>query len=406
MKQIISFFLFLFCFSQLLKAAESDSLILSRYQAIQQEVKAEFAPDKRIDIFNVSVVDGAIEVETTRKDALERFRSLIKKESGSPALVEKLLPATELGEKVFGIVRLSVANHRQEPGHSAEMVTQSLLGTPLQILKKQRGYYLVRTPDRYISWLSAEELTAVTAAEMEAWKQAKRAVYLPEYGHSFSEPSEKSRRVSDLVSGNLLEIIGKNKKFAKVKYPDDRIAWILEKDLMPIDKWLSRPLPDAGDVLETAYKFLGVPYLWGGTSAKGMDCSGFTKTCYFLNGIQLSRDASQQALYGEKIDIFENDSLSIEKCLANLKPGDLLFFASGRAKNLNARVTHTAIYIGDGEFIQAAGLIRVNSMKKEAHNYADFQSRTIVGARRILTAVGTTGISRVGQNEIYKTASR
>jgi len=407
MKNIIRIFLCLLAAPLLSIAESTDSLLLSRYGDILKEIRGEFAPDKRTDIFNLAVVDGALEVESTREDALAKFRSLLnEKKAGAPVLVEKLLPSKELGEKVFGIVRLSVSNHRQEPAHSSEMVTQSLLGTPVQLLKKYKGYYLVRTPDRYISWLSAEEVSPLTTFEMQQWKKAERAVYIPKYGQSFITASSKSLPMSDLVSGNILEVIGKSRKFSKVKYPDGRIAWVLKKELMPLEEWLSRPLPAGEGVLNTAYRFLGVPYLWGGTSPKGMDCSGFTKTCYFLNGIQLARDASQQALYGEKIDIHDNDSLSVEKCLANLKAGDLLFFAAGRAKSLNARVTHTAIYIGDGEFIQAAGLIRINSIKKDAHNYADFQSRTIVGARRILGSVGTPGISRISQNELYKTASQ
>lgn len=406
MKITIIIFLCLFSTTLLSKAEETDSLLLNRYGEILNKIRNEFAPDKRTDLFNLSVVNGALEVETTREDALFRFKSLIReKEVEGPAWVEKLLPGKELGEKVYGIVRLSVSNHRQNPAHSSEMVTQSLLGTPVQLLKKYKGYYLVRTPDRYISWLSADELSLFTNEEMQQWKKADRVVFIPEYGHSFAEASGKSFPVSDLVSGNILEVIGKHGKFSKVKYPDGRLAWVLKKELMPLDKWLSRPLPAGEDVLKTAYKFIGVPYLWGGTSAKGMDCSGFTKTCYFLNGIQLSRDASQQALYGESIDIYDNDSLSVSKCLANLQAGDLLFFAAGRAENKNARVTHTAIYIGEGEFIHAAGLVRINSIKRDAPNYADFQSRTIVGARRIVNSVGMPGISRIGRDELYKSAS-
>lgn len=405
MRKIICGILCLFVVPKLTKALELDSVLMARYQDIVKNVRKELIPDKRTEVLEVRVVDGILQVETTRPDALERFRSQVIRE-GLARPFEILLPDRKLKDKVYGLVRLSVANHRQEPAHSAEMVTQSLLGTPVELLKQERGYYLVRSPDRYISWISGEEVTPVTVLELGRWRNARRAVFIPEYGHSFSKPSREAARVSDLVSGNILEVLGKEKKFTKVKYPDGRVAWVPEKELMAFEKWASRPLPSAEEILKTAQRFVGVPYLWGGTSVKGMDCSGFTRTSYFLNGVLLSRDASQQALYGEKIDIHQNDTLSIDKCLANLKPGDLLFFASGRARSLDARVTHTAIYIGDGEFIQAAGMIRINSMKQGASNYADFQSRTIVGARRILNSVGKEGISRIDQHEFYKSASK
>lgn len=118
-----------------------------------------------------------------------------------------------------------------------------------------------------------------------------------------------------------------------------------------------------------------------------------------MHGIVLPRDASQQALVGDKVDIFENDSLSIDKALKNLKPGDHLFFAANKK---TGRVTHTAIYIGNGDFIQAAGLVRINSMIYGSKNYDDFQSRTLVGARRILTAIGDSEITRVKQHSYYQ----
>jgi cell wall-associated NlpC family hydrolase len=134
---------------------------------------------------------------------------------------------------------------------------------------------------------------------------------------------------------------------------------------------------------------------------KGVDCSGFTKTSFFLNGVILPRDASQQALIGEPVDIYEGDTVSLSKCLKNLQAGDLLFFAAAKGRAVHPRVTHTAIYMGNGEFIQSAGMVRINSMVPSTADYADFQSRTLVSARRILNEIGSPQITRIDQHELY-----
>ena len=235
--------------------------------------------------------------------------------------------------------------------------------------------------------------------DFENWQAAEKIVYTDLFGFAYSEPSESSLTISDLVAGNILQVLSESNGFYKIQFPDKRIAYISIKRAQSFDLWKNRPDPTAEQLLKTARNFLGIPYLWGGTSIKGMDCSGFTKTSYLLNGIVLPRDASQQALVGDIVDILENDTLSISKALKNLIPGDHLFFAGDKQ---NRRVTHTAIYIGNGDFIQAAGLVRINSMISSSKNYDDFQSRTLVGARRVLTAIGDPEITRIDKHPYYQ----
>jgi gamma-D-glutamyl-L-lysine dipeptidyl-peptidase len=137
----------------------------------------------------------------------------------------------------------------------------------------------------------------------------------------------------------------------------------------------------AENIINSAKSMMGLPYLWGGTSVKGVDCSGFTKTSFYMNGYVIPRDASQQVLAGDEVQIVDqNGKFSEALALKNLKPADLLFFAGGKT----SRITHVALYIGNGEFIHSAGNVRINSMLKNANNYDDFQTRTLVSAKRYI----------------------
>lgn len=396
-------FLTLILFISLYSRAElADSTTIRRVNELSSQVQKKYAPDRRIEYYQLKLQANSpltYSLEVTRPESVTELRALLNREKLNVIIIESVLPSKSLGDKVYGVSTLSVINTRYAPDHGAEMASQTGLGTPLRILKKEKGHYFVRTPDNYLSWTESAGVAPMNKVEFESWQTDKKLIYTELYGQAYSEASDSSLPISDLVAGNILQVLDKSNGFYKVLFPDKRIAFIPENKAQPFDQWENRPDPDATQILKTARNFLGIPYLWGGTSIKGMDCSGFTKTSYFLNGIILPRDASQQALVGEKVDISEGDTVNIAKSLKSLKPGDLLFFA-GNKKTL--RVTHTAIYIGNGEFIQAAGLIRINSMIKGSKNYDDFQSRTLVGARRMLTALGEPEVTRVNQHPYYQ----
>ncbi|MFN3695516.1 MAG: C40 family peptidase, partial [Ignavibacterium sp.] len=182
--------------------------------------------------------------------------------------------------------------------------------------------------------------------------------------------------------------------FYFVEFPDKRTAYVQKSESEKFDKWYSSLNPSGESILNTAYRFMGVPYLWGGTSSKGMDCSGFTKTVYFLNGIILPRDASQQVHTGELVDV--------KNGWENLEAGDLLFFGSKANGERKERITHVAIYIGDGDFIHAAGRVRINSFNKAKPYYSEYRDNAFIRAKRILISVGKNGIEKIMDNEFYK----
>jgi hypothetical protein len=207
---------------------------------------------------------------------------------------------------------------------------------------------------------------------MERWKSARKIIFIQTSG--FALDTLQQRRVSDLVTGNILEIKGESNDSWKVCYPDGRAAIIPKYDAEEWQSWLNHTTPIEASIVEKALEFHGIPYLWGGTSAKGMDCSGFTKTVYMLQGIILPRDASQQVYIGEQIDSVGD--------LSKLKTGDLLFF--GRKKEDGSeRVVHVGLWLGNMQFIHASGDVHMSSMDSASVLFDEFNKNRYLRSKRI-----------------------
>jgi hypothetical protein len=393
--------LFIFFIATLLSVHNYSQEInkMEKVNSIIQTVKEKFAPDKRTAVFNLVATESenklTIKGETSIADAKTEFIKLMNDSNLNFEDQIELLPSEKLGENKFGVINLSVANIRSTPDHHAELATQSILGTPINILKKgEDGYYLIQTPDNYIAWLDDDGFTFMTEDQLSEWISSPKIIYTKEYGFSYSDAEENSQTVSDLVAGNLLKIMGEDSDFYLVNYPDGRVAYIKKDEAKLFNDWYNTLNPNGDTILKTAHRFMGIPYLWGGTSTKGMDCSGFTKTVYYLNGIVLQRDASQQVNNGELVDTKDG--------WQNLQPGDLLFFGRKADENRKERITHVAIYIGGGDFIHAAGRVKINSFNPEKSYYSDYRKSGFIRAKRILTSVGKNGIEKILDNSFYK----
>lgn len=395
-------FLFLALFSLLLLSSNSNALagkLPKRLKEIVEVVEQRYAPDKRTAVFDLEIkkkrktitLNGITSVPEAKYELIDQLHKLNKKYK----IVDnfRLLPDSMLGDKVYGVVNLSVANIRRKVSFASEMMTQALLGTPVKILQEDE-WYRIQTPDDYISWVNSSSVYPMNKAQFNSWNAADKIVVTSHYGFTYEEPDVNSQTVSDLVSGCILKYEGDSGSFYKVSYPDGRIAYLPQNEGMLKTKWQNQFNYNAENIIKTSKTLMGIPYLWGGTSAKGIDCSGFVKITMFLNGIILPRDASQMAKVGEK--------LVVDSVFSNLKPGDLLFFGRKATPEQSERVIHVGIYIGNRKFIHSQGFVHISSFNPEDKEYDEYNLNRFLGANRILGHLNSPGITTIQTNSFYQ----
>lgn len=355
-----------------LPSSSNDMMLQTHIDAVRQQ----FAPDKRTALFQVEAHGHVLSGETNMPEA-------------KTALVERLqaaniqfqdsihvLPAPDLEGKHRALVTISVANLRTQPKHSAELATQATLGTPVQVWKKDGTWYLVQTSDDYIAWVDAGGITLLDSAGFDNWQRSQKLLYTEPYGFAYAAADAEGATVSDLVFGDVLLLKDQKQGFYEVTFPDGRTGYVPLGNGVIYKDWVAQRQPTEQNLVQTSRRLMGLPYLWGGTSFKGVDCSGFTKTIYFMNGLVLPRDASQQIHLGELVDTTDG--------WQQLRPGDLLFFGVPAAEGKPERVVHVGMWLGeDMEFIHASGRVRISSMNPAAENFDAYELNRFLRAKRI-----------------------
>ncbi len=297
-------------------------------------------------------------------------------------------------DKPWGIVDVSVCNLRQSGDYDAGMASQALLGTPIKILE-DGTWMKVQTPDNYESWVLNSFLCRTTKDEVKAWNEGPQIVVTAIYGFVYSKNDMKSQTISDVVASDRLKLLDENGKFYHVAYPDGRTGYLPKSDGAIVSSWRENIKQDAKSIIATAKTLMGIPYMWGGMSTKGVDCSGFVRTVFMQHDIILSRDASQQAYLGAHIDIAHDFS--------NLRPGDLLFFGCDGCEGKDARVCHVGIYIGEQKFIHSLGYVHISSFNPKDKDYDEYDLNRLLWAQRVLPYINQEkGINTTDKNEFYK----
>ncbi len=361
------------------------------------EVKEEFAPDKRVALFDINSIKNNNQIilkgTSNLPEAVNILKENLKKEDITFIDSIQLFPDAKLEGEIKAVVKISVANLRSNPAHSAELSTQATLGTPLNVYTKKDNWYLVQTPDKYLAWIDSGGLELMNNEEFATWKLADKIIFLDTYGQALSQINKENQIVSDLVAGNILEVVNEEKGFYKIKFPDGRIAFINKDNAMNYNDWLASINPTQESLVATSKSLMGLPYLWGGTSAKGVDCSGFTKTIFFLNGMVLPRDASQQIQTGKLIDD--------DKSFDNMQPGDLLFFGKSATETSKERIIHVGMWIGNNEFIHSAGRVHISSVDKSSPNYDEYNYNRYLRSKRMLNEKDA-GIINLKETRVFK----
>jgi len=338
----------------------------------------KFVPDKRTKVFQINYEYGEehnkwiIEGETTEEELLRAIDSIANKyfDQDEVSLNMQLLPQSALKDTIYGLVKVSVGNLKKHPKHSAELVDQALMGTTLKLLKRLSYWYMVQTPTDYLGWITVGTVEELTENELEEWLQAEKSTLNVNFAQVFSAASTNSPVVCDAVLGCTFKKRERQGDWQEVELPDGRVGFIKQELIGEPVEIDNSKYPSREAVIALAKNMMGIPYIWGGNSTKGFDCSGFTSTIFRSLGYLLPRDANMQVELG--LHVVPKDDYS------NVLPGDMIFFGP---ENL---ITHVGICLGGSYFIHCSDDVHINSLDEQDELYNQYRKRTYSKIKRII----------------------
>jgi hypothetical protein len=325
----------------------------------------------RLTIFDVhqseAVVRGRVLAEEQHQAALNALPA-------QPASDEVKVLLTD--DAPWALVKRSVSDVRRVPDGLSEQLTQLLVGESVRVLE-DRGYWsLVRAErDGYIGWTRSAALQPLERKMVRAYQKSATVIIKAPLAQAYNRAAKNAVEVGKIPFGVTLPMIETRGSLSAVRLPDDTIWWLRTIDLLPL---ADRPKANAEGMaftLDLIKHFVGTPYMWGGRSPYGYDCSGLAQTFWAFMGVQIPRDADQQFHAGKVVK-------------GQPRLGDLLFFGgddSDLADARTERITHVVISLGGDEVIHANGgswNIAYNSLDPASPIYRADLRDSLVGVRR------------------------
>ena len=292
-----------------------------------------------------------VEVECSDDAVADELRRRFSLLAGTTAVKVHTLPRTPMPETM--LVVSAVGDVRRQPAHASELVSQVVYGDTAMRLKAQGEWTLARLDDGYLGWIRDWHLTPWSASQGAAF--AARASHRVRSNHALvlSTPDPRALPVTELVVGTPVAPRGPARRgWQEIELPDGKAGFVRRGDL----EKHTRRKPSPERLAATGARFMGIPYLWGGNTPGGFDCSGLIQRVFRLNGVLLPRDSDMQARFGVAREV-ENP--------ADLEPGNLVFFG----KSPEA-ITHVGLVLPDRNFLHSYGQVIVNSLDPSSPVYS------------------------------------
>lgn len=273
----------------------------------------------------------------------------------------------------LGVITKNIAALRAQPDSDSEQVTQALIGQSVVAEGGQGEWLFVQTWDTYRGWVQAQDVRVLEDQSRPYASTGPVAVVRELYADIFEEPQEITSVMTKATVSAELEVAQPANEWAELNLPDGRKGFIRRREARLVDKDSAQTiwLPEPNKLVETAAKFVGVPYVWGGTTPFGLDCSGLVQLIYRIHNVTLLRDARLQA---------GDDRGRLVK-RSDLRPGDMVFFGEGKDPD-TTDVTHVGMVVGNSKFIHSSASLGVTITSLDDPDFAGIYW----GARRLRLA--------------------